>query len=348
VVNFFLYVAEEVRQTLAQLGYRSLDEVLGRVDLLAARSDVQLPKVPMLNLDCLLTLPVKDDRQWIVPPALPHENGPVLDDKLLLDPDIQAAIADQGTVTKDYAIHNIDRAVGTRLSGAIAQQYGDRGFRGQIVLNFVGSAGQSFGAFCLQNLRLVLTGEANDYVGKGMNGGEIVLRTFKGATYRAQDNVILGNTCLYGATGGSLYAAGRAGERFAVRNSAAQAVIEGSGDHCCEYMTGGIVVVLGSVGRNFGAGMTGGLAFVLDDGLFTAKFNPDGNKRLQRVPSGGVEALKGLIQAHYRFTNSECAREILENWDDYLPLFWQVVPPAEVDNPAALELTAQVMSVAEE
>ncbi|WP_218079466.1 glutamate synthase large subunit [Anthocerotibacter panamensis] len=347
VVAFFLFIAEEVRHTLAQLGYRSLGEILGRVDLLKPRTDLTLPKVPHLNLDCLTTLPGKDSRDWLIPPAAAHSNGPVLGDELLADADVQKALAEHGTVTKTLPILNTDRGVGARLSGAIARRYGDTGFTGQIVLNFEGTAGQSFGAFNVQNLCLILTGEANDYVGKGMNGGEIVLRPFRGIRYRPSENVIIGNTCLYGATGGRLFAAGRAGERFAVRNSRAQAVVEGAGDHCCEYMTGGTVVVLGGVGRNFGAGMTGGLAYVLDeDGLFQARFNPDGEKRLQRVPTGGEEALKALIQAHYRVTDSDRAREILEDWTHYLPHFWQVVPPAEADHPEALEVAPVRDSVA--
>ncbi len=341
VVEFFTFIAQEVRETLAQLGYRSLQEILGRVDLLQVRP-VALAKTGGLDLDCLLKLPLVDPRDWVDPPGLAHDNGPVLDDEILGNLEIQAAIHTQGVVTQHYLIANTNRSVGARISGVLAKKYGDTGFGGQVILNFVGAAGQSFGAFNGQNMRLVLEGEANDYVGKGMNGGEIVIRPPSGAPFKAADNVILGNTCLYGATGGVLFASGRAGERFAVRNSQAQAVIEGAGDHCCEYMTGGVVVILGSVGRNFGAGMTGGLAYILDDGLFTQKFNPDGDKTLQRVPLAGAAALKSLIQAHYRYTDSDRAREILESWQDYLPQFWQVVPPAERDHPQVLQILDSV------
>ncbi|MFM7580688.1 MAG: glutamate synthase subunit alpha, partial [Microcystaceae cyanobacterium] len=220
-------------------------------------------------------------------------------------------------------------SVGTRLAGAIAKRYGNNGFEGNITLNFQGAAGQSFGAFNLHGVTLHLQGEANDYVGKGMNGGEIAIVPPQGATYAPEDNVIIGNTCLYGATGGRLFANGRAGERFAVRNSLGQAVIEGAGDHCCEYMTGGVIVVLGPVGRNVGAGMTGGLAYFLDeDNRLPEKINPEIIK-LQRVTAPkGEEQLKSLIMAHVEHTGSPKGKRILANWADYLGQFWQAVPPS--------------------
>jgi glutamate synthase (ferredoxin) len=335
VVNFFNYIGQEVRVTLAGLGFKSLDDVLGRMDLLKERA-VPLSKVKTLDLSFFMDgAGTSSDRAWIAARnPIAHSHGPVLDDELVADSDIQAAIADHGTVEKTYTLLNTDRAVGARLSGVIAEQYGNDGFGGLIHLTFRGSAGQSFGAFGVKGLRLVLIGEANDYVGKGINGGEIIIRPFEGATYGPSENVIVGNTCLYGATGGTLYAYGRAGERFAVRNSLADAVIEGAGDHCCEYMTGGHVVVLGPTGRNFGAGMTGGLAFVLDEsGTFSQKFNADNGKILQRVISPeGQAKLKSLIQAHYRYTDSEKARMILEQWESYVPKFWLVVPPSEAES----------------
>ncbi len=334
VVNFFLFIAEEVRSLLARLGYRSLHEVIGRADLLTMRQGVSLKKVDALNLSCLTNLPdTRHDRSWLNHEAV-HSNGHVLDDELLADPSIQAAIRDQGTVTKEVTIVNTDRTVGSRLAGAIARQYGDAGFEGQITLNVRGSAGQSFGAFNLPGMTLNLVGEANDYVGKGMHGGEIVIKPPAAATYDPATNVIIGNTCLYGATGGALYANGQSGERFAVRNSRAIAVIEGAGDHCCEYMTGGVVVVLGRVGRNLGAGMTGGLAYVLDPkNTLPTKVNPEIVK-LQRVTaSAGEQQLKSLIQAHYDRTQSQKARLILDDWATYLPQFWQVVPPSEAESP---------------
>ncbi|HEY9724906.1 MAG TPA: glutamate synthase-related protein [Chroococcales cyanobacterium] len=336
VVNFFFFIAEEVRSLLARLGYRSLDEIIGRADLLKVRDDVKLAKTNGLDLNCLIQLPdTRRDRSWLQHEEV-HSNGPVLDDELLNDPDIQNAIEHQGSVTKEVAIVNTDRTVGARVAGAIAKRYGDTGFEGQITLNFKGSAGQSFGAFNLPGMTLILEGEANDYVGKGMHGGELIVKPPAQATYDPSQNVIVGNTCLYGATGGMLFANGGAGERFAVRNSRAQAVIEGAGDHCCEYMTGGVVVVLGHVGRNVGAGMTGGIAYFLDeDGSFNSKVNSE-IVQIQRVISPvGEQQLKELIQAHAQHTGSPKARMILESWSDYLPKFWQVVPPSEADTPEA-------------
>jgi glutamate synthase (ferredoxin) len=252
VVNFFTLVAEETRQLLAKLGYHSLNEVIGRADLLKVRSDARLTKTESLNLDCLLNLPDgRGDRSWLQHEEV-HSNGAVLDDDILADSEIKQAIEQQGTVSKTYRIVNTDRSVGARIAGVIAQKYGNDGFEGEIKLNFQGAAGQSFGAFNLPGVNLHLEGEANDYVGKGIYGGEIVIVPPQNANYQPEDNAIIGNTCLYGATGGVLYANGRAGERFAVRNSTAKAVIEAAGDHLCEYMTGGVIVVLGSVGRNVG------------------------------------------------------------------------------------------------
>ncbi len=336
VVNFFYFIAAEVRSILAHLGFRHLNDVIGRTDLLKVRPDVQLSKTQNLTLDCLLNLPdAKQHREWLDHETV-HSNGPVLDDEILADSDIQEAIAHQTTITKTYHLVNTDRTVGTRLAGAIAKKYGNTGFAGNITLNFQGVAGQSFGAFNLNGLTLHLQGEANDYVGKGMNGGEIVIVPPAAATYAPEDNVILGNTCLYGATGGSLYANGRVGERFAVRNSMGKAVIEGAGDHCCEYMTGGVIVVLGPVGRNVGAGMTGGLAYFLDEaGDLPEKINPEIIK-LQRVSAPkGEEQLKAMITAHVEHTGSPKGKTILANWSDYLGKFWQAVPPSEADSPEA-------------
>ncbi|MFB2935178.1 glutamate synthase-related protein [Aerosakkonemataceae cyanobacterium BLCC-F154] len=336
VVNFFYYVAEEVRSILAKLGYHTLNDLIGRADLLKMREDVQLAKTEHLDLSYLLALPdTRVDRSWLSHEEV-HTNGPVLDDRLLADPEIAAAITHSSEVTKDVGVVNTDRTFGTRIAGAIASTYGNTGFEGRITLNLTGSVGQSFGAFNLPGVILNLSGEANDYVGKGMHGGEIVIKPSESATYDASANVIVGNTCLYGATGGVLYACGQAGERFAVRNSAAKAVIEGAGDHCCEYMTGGVIVVLGKVGRNVGAGMTGGLAYFLDeDGSFSQKVNPEIVKVQRVLTAAGEAQLKELIAAHADRTDSKKAKLILENWQSYLPMFWQVVPPSEADSPEA-------------
>ena len=348
VVNFFYFVAEEVRSLLARLGYRSLAEVIGRADLLKVREEVRLVKAAALNLDCITQLPdTRSDRSWLKHESV-HSNGPVLDDQLLADPEIQAAIANQFTVTKTHSVVNTDRTLGARLAGAIAQQYGNSGFEGQINLNFKGSVGQSFGAFNLPGMILTLEGEANDYVGKGMHGGEIIIKTAVGTAYDASRNVIVGNTCLYGATGGVLFANGLAGERFAVRNSKATAVIEGAGDHCCEYMTGGIIVVLGKVGRNVGAGMTGGLAYFLDeDGNFPNFVNREIVKMQRVTAPAGERQLQELIRNHAAKTGSQKAQTVLANWSEYLPKFWQLVPPSEADAPevSSTEVEKELSSV---
>ena len=335
VVNFFLFVAQEVRSILAKLGYRSMTEVVGRADLLQVRP-VSLAKTDSINLDCLLQLPdTRSDRSWLEHEPV-HHNGSVLDDELLVKPDVAAAIQNHSNIDITLPIVNTDRCVGARIAGRIASIYGNDGWKGTITIRFQGSAGQSFGAFNLPGMTLLLEGESADYVGKGMHGGEIIIKTQSNCQLNPAENVIIGNTCLYGATGGVLFASGKAGERFAVRNSKGQAVIEGAGDHCCEYMTGGVVVVLGKVGRNVGAGQTGGLGYFLDeDGSFPAKVNPEIVK-IQRVTSAaGEKQLKELIQAHGDRTGSDLAAKILANWQEYLPKFYQVVPPSEEDTPEA-------------
>ena len=336
VVNFFYFIAEEVRSLLAKLGYRALTEIIGRVDLLHPRENLKLTKIESLDLTALTTLPdTREDRTWLTHTTV-HSNGAVLDDEILANPDIQAAIQRQGSITLAVDIVNTDRAVGARIAGAIAKQYGNAGFEGQINLNFKGSAGQSFGAFNLPGMRLSLEGEANDYVGKGMHGGELIIKPPVNIAYDPSNNVIIGNTCLYGSTGGALYAYGQAGERFAVRNSKGQAVIEGAGDHCCEYMTGGVVVVLGRVGRNVGAGMTGGLAYFLDeDGSFPTKVNPEIVKVQRVLTPAGERQLKALIVDHAKRTGSQKATHILAHWSEFLPQFWQIAPPSEAETPEA-------------
>ncbi|KAL1220143.1 Ferredoxin-dependent glutamate synthase 2 [Cardamine amara subsp. amara] len=335
LVNFFLYIAEEVRGILAQLGYEKLDDIIGRTDLLKPR-DISLVKTH-LDLSYLLSsvgLPKRSSTS--IRKQEVHSNGPVLDDTLLQDPEIMDAIENENTVRKYMTIYNVDRAVCGRIAGVIAKKYGDTGFAGQLNLTFTGSAGQSFACFLTPGMNIRLLGEANDYVGKGMAGGEVVILPVESTGFRPEDATIVGNTCLYGATGGFLFARGKAGERFAVRNSLAQAVVEGTGDHCCEYMTGGCVVVLGKVGRNVAAGMTGGLAYILDeDNTLLPKVNKEIVK-IQRVTSPvGQTQLKSLIQAHVEKTGSSKGAMIMEEWDKYLAMFWQLVPPSEEDTPEA-------------
>ncbi|MCY7332129.1 MAG: glutamate synthase large subunit [Pseudanabaena sp. CAN_BIN31] len=341
VVNFLYFVAEEVRQILAKLGYKSLKDIIGRSDLLAQRQDLKLAKLDINQVDmgCLINLPdTKSDRNWLEHSPTPHSNGAVLDDEILADLEVQAAIANQTDLSKSYAIVNTDRSVATRVSGAIAKQYGNSGLASHLNLEFVGAAGQSFGAFNINGLNLSLIGEANDYIGKGMNGGNISIKPKPDCIFNPADNSIVGNTCLYGATGGYLFVHGRAGERFGVRNSGAKAVVEGTGDHCCEYMTGGVIVVLGTTGRNVGAGMTGGIAYFLDiDGKFKERLSQEVLK-VQKVGTiAGENQLKELIQFSYEQTGSSRAKEILDNWSSYLPKFWQVVPPSEQNSPEATD-----------
>ena len=332
VVNFFLFVAEEVRQLLSVLGVARLEDLIGRSDYLEPRS-VTLAKTKALDLSCLIDpIPAAADRGWLQHDADAHGNGPILEDQLLADAGLMAAIDGHGQVARSLAIINTDRSVGARISGEIAARHGNTGFQGQLDLTYEGAAGQSFGAFVLQGMNLRLVGEANDYVGKGINGGRITVVPPAGVNDPGSQ-VILGNTCLYGATGGELFALGRAGERFAVRNSGVKTVVEGSGDHCCEYMTGGVVVVLGSTGRNVAAGMTGGVAFLLDeDGGLADRLNPE-IVAICPITTPEQEALlKPLLEAHLQHTGSAKAAEILADWTSWKARFKVLVPPSEKAN----------------
>ncbi|KAK6942180.1 Glutamate synthase domain, partial [Dillenia turbinata] len=336
LVNFFLYVAEEVRGVLARLGFEKLDDIIGRTDLLKPRS-IPLMKTQQLDLSYILSSVGQPNwTSTAIRNQEVHTNGLVLDDTLLSDLEIADAIENEKVVNKSVKIYNVDRAVCGRVAGAIAKKYGDTGFAGQLNITFTGSAGQSFACFLTPGMNIRLVGEANDYVGKGMAGGELVVTPPEKIGFCPEEATIVGNTCLYGATGGQVFVRGKAGERFAVRNSLAEAVVEGTGDHCCEYMTGGCVVVLGKVGRNVAAGMTGGLAYILDeDDTLIPKVNREIVK-IQRVkaPVGQMQ-LKSLIEAHVEKTGSTKGSSMLDEWDKYLPLFWQLVPPSEEDTPEA-------------
>jgi glutamate synthase (ferredoxin) len=329
VVNFFLFVAEEVRQLLSVLGVARLEDLIGRTELLQQRQ-LNLAKTATLDLACLLKpIAATADRSWLKPQLEAHGNGTILEDQLLADPQLVAAIEGHGQFSCTLEIANTDRSVGARLAGELAARHGNRGFKGCLQLNFCGAAGQSFAAFLLQGMDLRLVGDANDYVGKGMNGGRLTIVP-PTAPRDPSEQVILGNTCLYGATGGELYALGRAGERFAVRNSGAKAVVEGAGDHCCEYMTGGVVVVLGSIGRNVAAGMTGGLAFLLEEsGSLEARVNHE-TVAIYRLTTPEQEALlRALLEGHRDATGSERATTILADWNHWRGLFKLLVPPSE-------------------
>ncbi len=330
---FMHQVAEEVRQLLASLGYRSLNEVIGHAELLTQA--VTGAAASHLDLQSLLWTPDTGQPRRNVDPRNPLLVGADLDDRLAEE--ALGELADYGPpVRLRYAIANTDRTVGARLSGQLAKRYGNAGRQaGSIVVELEGTAGQSLGAFLCNGIHLHLTGQANDYVGKGLGGGEIVLRPQAKTQYTWHENVILGNTALYGATGGVLYAAGRAGERFAVRNSGANAVVEGVGDHGCEYMTGGVVVILGETGRNFGAGMTGGLAYVYDPAdRLPERYNPQliALRRVQRREQ--EKQLRTLLRQHAQLTSSPRAKAILDDWDAEQGNFWLVLPKDAV---AAIE-----------
>ncbi|KGG14723.1 MULTISPECIES: glutamate synthase large subunit [unclassified Prochlorococcus] len=329
VVNFFLFVAEEVRQIMSTLGFSRLEDLIGRTEILQSRN-LDLTKTKRLDLSSLLA-PIQEsaDRSWLLHKQSPHSNGQILENQLLEDEEILNAIINHGNVSRKIPIVNTDRSVCARISGNIAQSYGNNGFQGSLAITFTGASGQSFGAFLLQGMHIHLIGEANDYVGKGMNGGRITIVPPRN-NEDASNQVILGNTCLYGGTGGKLFALGKAGERFAVRNSGVKAVVEGTGDHCCEYMTGGIVVVLGSTGRNVGAGMTGGITFLLDEdeqvGRLVNKeivdISPLANKKQEDI-------LRPLIHEHWLQTKSYKAEKIIKDWETAKKLFKLLVPPSE-------------------
>ncbi|MDB6111580.1 MAG: glutamate synthase large subunit [Pedosphaera sp.] len=337
VVAFFNGVAQEVREILASLGFRSLNEVVGRTDLLERRPLEDFPeetrgKIASLDLSRLLYQVDPSGTATRIHTRDRNERfgDSSLDDKIMHDD--KSALNGRGKVSFRYEIDNTRRNIGTRISGHIGYTVGDKGLEeGAIDLTFKGSAGQSFGAFLAKGISLRLLGEANDYVGKGMNGGEIIVRPPETCKFVWSDNTIIGNTVMYGATGGRLFAAGRAGERFCVRNSGGTAVVEGVGDHGCEYMTGGLVIVLGTTGRNFGAGMSGGLAYVYDpENIFPNRYNNAmiGIERLADAEE--TKRVQSLIYAHLEKTESPRANEILKNWKGTLSRFWRVVPhPAE-------------------
>eukprot|EP00442_Polarella_glacialis_P025036 CAMPEP_0115111738 /NCGR_PEP_ID=MMETSP0227-20121206/40225_1 /TAXON_ID=89957 /ORGANISM="Polarella glacialis, Strain CCMP 1383" /LENGTH=1764 /DNA_ID=CAMNT_0002511175 /DNA_START=62 /DNA_END=5358 /DNA_ORIENTATION=+ len=415
VANFMIFVAEEVRTIIAALGYHSLQDLIGRRDLLkprgqsAVRTNVPQPAVASQGLtaaapaprklaktdrvklnEFFSSCPVDEDarKSWVgaARNGHAHSNGPVLDDDILADPEVAKIIetnsgsvtinlprssrptaaqsrliakiietnsgsvtinlprssrptaaqsrliakiieTNSGSVTINLPIRNINRSVGGRIAGDIATLHGDYGFNGELKLNFTGSAGQSFGVFNIKGVHLHVTGECNDYVGKGMNGGTLVCVPPPDSQFAAADNVIAGNTCLYGATGGEVFLHGRAGERFGVRNAGCHAVIEGSGDHLGEYMTNGVIVALGHVGRNVGAGMSGGLLYLYDPQDKGVQMNSDNARNVFRVTSSaGVDQLRGLVQKHHDLTGSPSAASILEDWSSSCGKFWQVAP----------------------
>ncbi|MDA8947158.1 glutamate synthase large subunit [Luminiphilus sp.] len=332
VVNFFRFVAEETREWMAMLGVSKLEQLIGRVDLLEHLDGVT-EKQHSLNLHPITWT---DETAIDQPQFCEVERNPPFDRgekaALILNEVLPAIEAHQGGEF-EFSLTNCDRSIGARISGEIAKRYGNKGMEAMpVVLRLSGTAGQSFGVWNAGGLHMYLGGDCNDYVGKGMAGGKLVIYPPKGSRFESRDASIIGNTCLYGATGGRLFASGCAGERFAVRNSGAHAVIEGAGDHCCEYMTGGCVTVLGATGLNFGAGMTGGLAFVLDEHrVFPDHYNGE-LVEIHRISGEAAEAhrhfLRDNIEEFVAETGSAWGQTILDNFEDYVGKFWLVKPKA--------------------
>ena len=328
-MNYFKFIAQDVRELMAGLGVEKLTDLIGRTDLLEI-IEGKTAKQRGLDLSRLLYAPKvpEGSARFCTQNNAPFDKG--LLNKAIVE-QTQQAFEAGGNADLSFDISNLDRSVGATLSGMIAQEYGSRGNAGQTFnIHLNGTAGQSLGVWLAGGVNLNLTGDANDYVGKGMSGGRIVIKPHNGAAFKAEDATIAGNTCLYGATGGELFASGRAGERFGVRNSGATTVVEGIGDNGCEYMTGGVVTVLGKTGINFGAGMTGGFAYVLDtDGRFKGRINPE------MVEGLGIadlpmhqEHLRGLISRHVELTHSPIGERILSHWEDYVDRFVLVKPKA--------------------
>jgi len=355
VINYFFYVAEEVRQIMAKLGFRTIQEMIGRTDKLNLRQALTHWKAKGIDLSKILYKPAVDAQVAVYHcETQDHELDKAIDKQLIAL--AKPTLEQRQPVLINIAVRNYNRSFGTMLSGEMARRYGHAGLPDDtLVIKATGTGGQSFGAFVTQGVTIELAGEANDYVGKGLSGGRLVIYPHPSSPLVSENNIIIGNTVLYGAISGACYFRGVAGERFAVRNSGAIAVVEGVGDHGCEYMTGGIVVVLGQTGRNFAAGMSGGIAYVLDEqGDFEKRCNlamvelegiDDEDQALETLAHQGGDLethgkvdvmhdmsrhdtarLRHLIEKHYRYTHSERARAILENWEKYLPKFVKVMP----------------------
>jgi glutamate synthase (NADPH/NADH) large chain len=327
LINYFKFLSLEVREYLAEMGYRSLDEVIGRTNLLEQDRTVGNWKTKGIDMSRLIYFPEEGKKYPLINTTTQkHHIDDVLDRELIKLS--QSAINDKTKIWIAKSINNVDRTVGAMLSGEVSKKYGEEGLpKDTINCTFSGSAGQSFGAFLVKGVNFRLEGDANDYLGKGLSGGTIIVVPPVGSTFKPEENIIIGNTVMYGATSGQAYVRGVAGERFCVRNSGAVAVIEGVGDHCCEYMTGGRVAVIGKTGRNFAAGMSGGIAYVLDEvGNFDYYCN-QGLVELGKVEDAAdIQELQSMLQNHLLHTNSTKAQEILVNWNQYLPKFVKVIP----------------------
>ncbi|HEY5577577.1 MAG TPA: glutamate synthase subunit alpha, partial [Deferrimonas sp.] len=327
VERFLRFIARDLREIMAELGFRTVDEMVGRVDMLEVQPAIEHWKAKGVDLSAIL-LPAGDPETAVRRRIRPQEHDleSALDVELIRR--AESALTKGQPVRIALPIRNVHRTVGTRLSGEVAKRFGARGLPdGTIDLRFTGSAGQSLGAFLAPGISIRVEGDANDYLAKGMSGGRIVVTPPPGSAFLPHRNIIGGNVVLYGATGGELYLHGVAGERFAVRNSGAKAVVEGVGDHGCEYMTGGLVVVLGRTGVNFAAGMSGGIAYVYDETeLFDTRCNLDMVDVESVWAPEDVKELRTMIENHHKYTRSARAKMILDDWESRLPLFVKVMP----------------------
>jgi glutamate synthase (ferredoxin) len=327
VINFFYYIAEELRAIMAQLGFRTLAEMVGQTHKINANKAIKHYKAKGLDLSSILHRPTSY-KSMIVKntESQDHNLEGVLDFTILKDS--HRALYRKEKMNLAYTIKNTNRTVGAIVSNEISKIYGHLGLpEDTLNINFTGSAGQSFGAFGAHGLTFILEGNTNDYLGKGLSGAKLIIKKPTKADFLAENNIIVGNVCMFGAVDGQAYINGIAGERFAVRNSGATAVVEGVGDHCCEYMTGGKVVVLGSTGRNFAAGMSGGIAYVYDpENKFVNGLCNTETIEFEEISEEVAAELKATIEKHVLYTNSERGTELLEDWDTSLNNFVKVMP----------------------
>ena len=339
VINYMYFVAQELREIMANLGFRTIDEMVGKSEKLDTKDALNYYKIKGIDLSKILYKPNVDENTPLRNTKKQNHNlKNVIDFKILKDADM--AISKKIKMSLDLKINNTDRTVGAIISNEISKKYGAKALpKNTLSLNFEGSAGQSFGAFSVKGLKMVIDGNTNDYFGKGLSGATIVVRKPKNATFESSKNVITGNVALYGATSGEAYINGIAGERFCVRNSGATAVVEGIGDHGCEYMTGGIALILGKIGRNFAAGMSGGIAYIYKDSeLYDSRnFNME-SIELEKPDTQDLDIISELIQNHFTFTSSEIAKKIINNWKNESKLFVKVMP---TEYKLALEKLAQ-------
>ena len=339
VINYMYFVAQELREIMANLGFRTMDEMVGKSEKLDTKDALNYYKIKGIDLSKILYKPdLSEDTPLRNTEKQDHNLKKVLDFTILKQSKL--AIDKKIEMSLDYKIKNTDRTVGAIISNEISKKYGAKGLpKNTLKLYFSGSAGQSFGAFSAKGLKMVIDGTTNDYFGKGLSGATIIVRKPKKATFKSNENVITGNVALYGATSGEAYINGIAGERFCVRNSGAYAVVEGIGDHGCEYMTGGIALILGGIGRNFAAGMSGGIAYIYRDQL---KYDPKNFNmetiEIEKPKQQDLDIINELIQNHFTNTNSDLAKDLLTNWELCKNNFIKVMP---IEYKRALEKIAQ-------